>query len=339
MGDGRIKRMSDARIVSRIYTSEPQLTRAMAAEVRHCPEPVTQLLEDRIGARLGRLVAVECEKDARVDIMCRFACDGTEVAVAIEAKLDHFMSREQIDKEQEASDYLVALVLDVVDASVFDAMLDAVITWQDLLAVIPESRVRLEDIDILPAQKVHVERFLKSKLEHMDFGPGWKLYTDRGGSAMPGITIESPISPSGDQLVGQIQVCGRGMPENFDDVHFEYYVGTRVYETDDYYPDPASGIVPAWVTNACILYTDVLAGDPSRFEIKTNRPGTSKRPYGKRRKELTNLYLTDQPWLAQGYVDWALGVRVTHKPVTEFDTLAANAMELFTTWYAALENK
>lgn len=35
----------------------------------------------------------------------------------------------------------------------------------------------------------------------------------------------------------------------------------------------------------------------------------------------------------------ALGVRVTHKPVTEFDTLAANARELFTTWYAALENK
>ena len=50
-------------------------------------------------------------------------------------------------------------------------------------------------------------------------------------------------------------------------------------------------------------------------------------------------YLADAPWLAQGYINWALGVRAYPKPISEIDDLANTAMRLFTAWFDALEKR
>ena len=180
---------------------------------------------------------------------------------------------------------------------------------------------------------------LRKTLKKLTIPDGWYLEVNRGDSAMPGITIESPELPNGDWLCGQIQVTGRKMPLSFNDVHLEYYAGTHVEETDECYPPLDSNDVPSWVTNARLLYESVLEGDPSTFDLKTNKPGTSQRPLGQLRKDLTMKYLTDAPWLAQGYINWALGVRAYPKPISEIDDLADAAMRLFTAWFGALEKQ
>ncbi|WP_071128373.1 hypothetical protein [Varibaculum massiliense] len=166
----------------------------------------------------------------------------------------------------------------------------------------------------------------------------WNLYIERGGASMPGITIVSPIHPNGSQLCGQIQVTGRSMPKLLDEVELEFYAGTRVSETEQCFPKPESNIVPQWVSNARVLYESVLEKDPAKFNLKTRAPGTSRRPLGSRRKQLTKKYLPDQQWLAQGYIEWSLGVRTYPRPISEIDELAAETMKLFTSWFAALKN-
>ena len=156
---------------------------------------------------------------------------------------------------------------------------------------------------------------------------------------MSGITIVSPIHPNGSQLCGQTQVTGRSMPKLFDEVELEFYAGTRVSETAECFPMPESNIVPQWVRNARVLYESVLEKDPTKFNLKTRAPGTSRRPLGSRRKQLTKKYLPDQQWLAQGYIEWSLGVRAYPRSISEVDELAAEAMNLFTSWFTALKNK
>lgn len=180
---------------------------------------------------------------------------------------------------------------------------------------------------------------LRKTLKKLTIPDGWYLEVNRGDSAMPGITIESPELPNGDWLCGQIQVTGRKMPAVFSDVRLEYYAGTYVQETDECYPPLDSNDVPSWVTNARLLYESVLEGDPSTFDLKTNKPGTSQRPLGQLRKDLTMKYLADAPWLAQGYINWSLGVRANPKPITEIEDLTDAAMRLFTAWFDALEKR
>ena len=155
---------------------------------------------------------------------------------------------------------------------------------------------------------------------------------------MPGITIVSPIHPNGSQLCGQIQVTGRSMPKLLDEVELEFYAGTRVSETERCFSKPELNIVPQWVSNARVLYESVLERDPAKFNLKTRAPGTSSRPLGSRRKQLTKKYFPDQQWLAQGYIEWSLGVRAYPRPISEIDELAAETMKLFTSWFAALKN-
>ena len=231
------------------------------------------------------------------------------------------------------------LLLDADDAAEHQDQVARVLTWAEILPEFPGARVLLSDVESLPASKVQVERVLRKTLKKLTIPDGWYLEVNRGDSAMPGITIESPELPNGDWLCGQIQVTGRKMPAAFSDVHLEYYAGTYVQETDECYPPLDSNDVPSWVTNARLLYESVLEGDPSTFDLKTNKPGTSQRPLGQLRKDLTMKYLADAPWLAQGYINWSLGVRANPKPISEIDDLADAAMRLFTAWFGALEKQ
>lgn len=320
---------------SALYTSEPQLTRALAAEFRHNPRATEHYFSSLLGVELGELMDVGCEKDQRVDILLVFQ----QATIAIEAKIDHAISEDQLERESTVADYLMLLLLDADDAAEYQDQVAHVLTWADILPEFPDARVLLSDVESLPASKVQVERVLRKTLRNMTIPDGWYFTVNRGDSAMPGITIESPVLPNGDWLCGQIQVTGRKMPPAFSDVCLEYYAGTYVEETDRCYPPLDSNDVPSWVTNAQVLYETVLEKDPSTFDLKTNKPGTSRRPLGQLRKDLTMKYLTDAPWLAQGYINWALGVRANPKPISEIDDLADAAMRLFTAWFDALEKR
>ena len=320
---------------SALYTSEPQLTRALAAEFRHDPQATERYFSSLLSVELGELTDVGCEKDQRVDILLEFE----HKTIAIEAKIDHEISEDQLERESEVADYLMLLLLDADDAVEYLDQVAHVLTWKEVLSKFPDARVLLSDVKSLPASKVQVERVLRKTLKKMTIPDGWNLEVNRGDSAMPGITIESPELPNGDWLCGQIQVTGRKMPAAFSDVHLEYYAGTYVQETDECYPPLDSNDVPSWVTNARLLYESVLEGDPSTFDLKTNKPGTSQRPLGQLRKDLTMKYLTDAPWLAQGYINWSLGVRANPKPITEIEDLTDAAMRLFTAWFDALEKR
>lgn len=322
-----------------IYTSETQLTRALAGEIRHDPRAVERYFSKLLGHDLGELADVGCEKDQRVDVMLTFATSVAETRVAIEAKLDHVLSDDQLERESQVAEYLVLLLLEDGDAGVYRDQVDAVITWAEIIGVFEESRLLLSDVESIPAQKVQVERRLRRILANLEIPAGWNLSVGRGGAAMPGITIVSPIHPNGSQLCGQIQVTGRSMPKLLDEVELEFYAGTRVFEIEECFPKPELNIVPQWVRNARVLYESVLEKDPAKFNLKTRKPGTSRRPLGSRRKQLTKKYLPDQQWFAQGYIDWSLGVRAYPSPISEIDELAAEAMTLFTCWFAALKDQ
>lgn len=320
---------------SALYTSEPQLTRALAAEFRHDPKVTERYFSSLLGVKLGELTDVGCEKDQRVDILLEFE----HKTIALEAKIDHEISEDQLERESEVADYVMLLVLDVDDAADYQDMVARVLTWDKTLSEFPEPRILLSDIESLRTLKVQVERVLRKTLRNMAIPDGWYLKVNRGDSGMPGITVKSPELPNGDWLFGQIQVIGREMPLSFNDIHLEYYAGTHVEETDECYPPLDSNDVPSWVTNAWVLYESVLEGDPHTFDLKTNKPGTSRLPFGPLRKDLTMKYLADAPWLAQGYIDTAIGVRANPKPISEIADLADTAMHLFTAWFDALEKQ
>lgn len=323
-----------------IYTTEPQLTRALAAEFRQHPRVTTHYVSRCTGKQLSRLETVSCEKDARLDIILTFTDnDGLRQQVGIEAKVNHSLTRSQLEKENAAVDALIVLVLDADDAVSFQDMVDAVVTWSDLLGQFDRPRITLSDLESLPAQKVHVERMLRKLCNDLRLPEGWTAWVERGGSAMPGITFVSPATTNGSNLCGQIQVTGRCMPAQLTDVKLEFYVGTQVVDNDECYPALDSSEPPTWVRNARILYCDVLHGDPRSYALKTRAPGTSKRSRGQRRKDLTNLYLRDAPWLAQGYIDWCAGVRCHPRPIDQAAELATDAVKLATEWWNALSDR
>ena len=130
---------------SALYTSEPQLTRALAAEFRHDPQATERYFSSLLGVELGELTDVGCEKDQRVDILLEFE----HKTIAIEAKIDHEISEDQLERESEVADYVMLLVLDVDDAADYQDMVARVLTWDKTLSEFPEPRILLSDIESL----------------------------------------------------------------------------------------------------------------------------------------------------------------------------------------------
>lgn len=293
-----------------------------------------------IGTKMLHLKSISCEKDARLDIILTFIDESDrEVQVGIEAKVNHSLTQKQLEKERDAVDALIILVLKAEDAADFKNMVNKVVTWAELLSQFDKPRITVADIYSLPAQKVQVERILRKVRNELSLPEGWQTWVGRGDSAMPGITFVSPPVSNGSNLCGQIQVTGRSMPTRLADVMLEFYVGTQVEENDEFYPaiDPASP--PVWVTNARTLFKNILHGDATNYRLKTRAPGTSKRPLGPRRKELTNFFLRDAPWLAQGYIDWCAGVRCHPRPLKQASDLATDAIALATQWWDELSKR
>ena len=320
---------------SALYTSEPQLTRALAAEFRHDPQATERYFSSLLSVELGELTDVGCEKDQRVDILLEFE----HKTIAIEAKIDHEISEDQLERESEVADYLMLLLLDADDAVEYLDQVAHVLTWKEVLSKFPDARVLLSDVKSLPASKVQVERVLRKTLKKMTIPDGWDLRIERGASGRPGITVESPELPNGDHLFGQIEVTHDSMKKTLNEVRLNFYAGTYVDDVDKYYPPVDSSPPPSWINNARVLYESVLEKDPHALGISTRKPRFVESQLGKHRHELTMEYLEDVPWLAKGYIYTAMGVRANSKPISEIDDLADTAMRLFTAWFDALEKQ
>lgn len=323
-----------------IYTTEPMLTRALAAEIRNDPEAFFAGLQ-RHGiqkdVKPGNLPRVECEGVARLDVVVYLA-DGT--TIGIEAKLDHEISQAQIDKQTDAVDELFLLVLEEADASDYASKVAGVLTWDEVIGYFKAPRLRTEDIHALPPQKVVIERAFRPIAEQLrvTFGSDWTVGVGRGGSGMPAITIWSPVLANGKQLRSQIQVAGRGMPEHLEDVRFEFHagVGTSPNETDFPQADEVS-VPPDWVKHIVTLRDEVICGDLDRYRIRKGRAGNGRRGVGKNKLGLVQKFLPNDASLALGYYDWAIGPKSRPVAQDELADLAGSAHELLSYWHAAIE--
>ena len=321
-----------------IFTSEPMLTRALAAEIRHAPGEFLALLAERgeVPALSGAPVdRVRCEGTANIDIVMELVGGRT---VGVEAKLDHQVTDEQIEAEKRAVDDLFLLVLDRVDAGDHADQVRGVITWKEAIDCFPGSRVTMADIDALPPQKVAVERVLRSLTPSIQelLGDGWFVGVGRGGSGMPAITIVSPYLSDGRELRGQVQVVGRSMPETADDLKFEYQVGIQTKPTiEDFAPADESLGPPAWVIHLERLRDDVLADNVERFGIRRGRSGNGRSGLGKNKSALVSKFLPGTSWIASGYWDWSIGPKSEPVDQDGLPDLARRAAILMQQWHKA----
>ncbi|MBM7466113.1 hypothetical protein [Microbacterium esteraromaticum] len=326
---------------SPIFTSEPMVTRALAAEVRHYGEQLQALLESRSGMEsFGTLRRVQCEATpARVDVLLEFErADGQLFLVGLEAKFDHELSREQLLRENDAVQRLFVILQDPDCAPRWLAEefpTVPVVSWHDVLGCFPASRITMNDLDSIRTPKAAVEaRFHRLRLDEQL--KGWSIESRRNGSGNPSIVFESPKLPDGRTLRGQIQVAGRGMQRRTEDVRLEGHMGISVIEDDSNFFDPAqSPTVPAWIESLKTLQREVLDGHEERLLISRRAPGNSLRNPGQWKKALASKHLGRDAHLAKGYVDWAIGPKTLPVPLERLDDLAVITVEVFGRWFAA----
>ncbi|WP_106817510.1 hypothetical protein [Janibacter massiliensis] len=323
-----------------IFTSEPMATRALAAELRHNAEHATALLEESLKlatGELGVLTDVRCESKRRIDVLLVYAADGKERRVGLEAKFDHQITAEQLEREAEVVDHLVLLVLAAEDAGVHADLVDCVITWEQLLATLPDSRLTLDDVRNMPSDKLTVERMFRAQgVAERLFPSDWFVEIRRNGAGMPSIIVQSPTLPDGRELRGQVQVIGRAMPKESELLRLEYHVGVQVIADDDDLPDAREcESAPAWIKHLRVLEQLVTDDAGERFpRIARTAAGNGRGARGANKIPLVNKFLDGQTWLAKGYTDgWALGVKSTPTPAGELGSLCDEAAALFLAWF------
>ncbi|MBD8042589.1 hypothetical protein H9638_02065 [Arthrobacter sp. Sa2BUA2] len=320
----------------RIFTAEPMATRALAAEIRHAPDEFVKCLRRLTGAAgLDGFQSVRCEASEQLDLELAFS-DPSPCTVGIEAKLDHELTRDQMDRQLGVVDHLVLLLTAEESAPEWVAGRARVyvMTWADALACFEDSRLTLEDINLIPVPKSRVEaRFRAQNLR--DRLPGWRVDVQRGGSGMPAIEIESQALPNGRTLRGQIQIVGREMPEAGRPIRIEYSIGVSVAPTEEEYPDPESSHVePGWIEPLRALRREVLDGDEERLLVSLRKPGNGRSGLGVRKLPLAQQHLADATWLAKGYTDgWALGIKSNKWPLEDLDRIVSATVEIFSRWY------
>lgn len=328
---------------SAIYSTEPMITRALAAEIRHAPDAFVRLLERATGITgLSGLRKLRCEAGARLLDLELHLLRPLPIAIGIEAKLDHELTPRQLNSQLAVVDRLVLLVADpaAVPAWATASPQVSVISWAEALECFEHSRITAADVGSVPLQKTTVE----ARFEALAFDermPGWSVEVRRGGSGMPSIVIESDALPNGRTLRGQIQVVGRGMPKPGEPVFVEYSIGVAVPLDEQEYPDPElPHTEPGWVAPLRALRDEVLAGELDRLLVSTRRPGNGSSPLGRRKLPLAERYLDDDVWLAKGYTDgWALGVKGVKQPLDRLAAVAEITAEIFERWFVVEQRR
>lgn len=333
---------------SLVFTTEPELTRALAAEIRNDPDRFLQLLEKLLGRPLGGITKVACEEKERLDLV--LTCfDGSEITrIGIEAKCDHVVARGQLKREKEVVDYLLLLVLDERDAEPDKGSVDGVMTWEKAIECFDQPRLTSWDLEHLPAQKRAVERLFNEVLPSLRCilpESDWSMVINRNGSGMPHIDIASRepviIKGKGREIRGNIQVSGRDIRQSLEDVRFQCFIGIEIEQNslEDFPNDCSSAPEPAWIIalkqlDADVLFKDGIERYPEFAFHKTSGQCRKAIPH---MRELVDRYLGKQRYLIKGYKDWAFGAQSQPFPISNLKDNAKKTANIFKNWRNSID--
>lgn len=328
---------------SLIYTTEPLATRALAAEIRHDHAGFSAELSKIIGADgLGRFIGVSAEHGSqKIDIALTFA--DPDCVVGIEAKFDHTLTEDQVDRELTAANHLVVLLLDRNHAPEWLAAKArvSVMTWEEALACFPDSRLTLAEIQAARSGKSAVEARLRQLIgpAQQRLGAGWRIDSTRGGSGMPAINFYSP-DIGGEQLRAVLQVAQRAMPPAGETVPLRFSVGISVRADDKSCPSDALSS-PPWVDSVRRLQTRVIGDRINELNLSTRRPSSAHvnsttvngRAHRRKLAIVDNHFKASERWLTTGYIDWIVGPASQRMPLEDVDVLAESLLTILEEWY------
>lgn len=321
---------------SPIYTTEPMVTRALAAEIRQDSRNFLELLRRHGGAGPEyRLDQVTCEATANVDIFLEFRRGDESRSVGIEAKFNHELTHRQISQEDSRLDQLYILVS---ERGAIPSWLNrdfshvGILTWDEVLACFKSPRITPNDIATIKLSKVAIE----AKFNQIHFEerlPGWSIETKRNGNGNPSITIHSPSLRDGRTLCGQIQVAGRKIPDRMKDVKIEGFIGISVNDDKwNFFNPEERPDRPAWVEHLKTLQSGVLETGEFTPQISLRAPGVGGGKFGHWKKPLAEKHLGQYWHLAKGYTDWAIGPKTVNVPLDDLETLADTTAQIFKEW-------
>ncbi len=328
---------------SLIYTTEPLPTRALAAEIRYDHSPFVEKLSTHLaGAGLGCFVDVRAEYGVqKVDIALIF--NEPDFVLGIEAKFDHTLTEDQVDRELTVADHLVVLLLEREHAPEWlpRKARVTVMTWEEALDCFPESRLTLAEVRAARSGKSAVEARLRQLIEpaQQRLGSGWTVDSRRGGSGMPAINFYSP--KFGDaQLRAVLQVAQRAMPPAGEPVPLRFSVGISVKADTTSYPrDPSA--TPTWVNAVQRLRDDVIGDRVEQLHLSTRRPSSAHvnpktengRAHARKLATVDRHFADSERWLTTGYIDWIVGPASQRMPLERVELLADALVEILDGWY------
>lgn len=331
---------------SLVFTTEPELTRALAAEIRNEPKQFQQLLAKLLSHPLGDITQVACEEKERLDLVLTCCSGNGTKRIGIEAKCDHVVTPKQLEREKKVVDYLLLLVLDERDAEPYKKEVDGVMTWEEALGCFQQSRLTSWDLNHIPAQKRTVERLFNEVLpsmRHILTESEWGIEINRNGSGMPHIDIVShkfvKINDKEKQIRGNIQVAGRGKIQSLENVRLQCFIGIEINEDDSEDFPSAITSEPAWIIALKQLDAEVLqdVGEERYPEFAFRKTSGRRRKNIPHMGELVDCYLSKQRYLIKGYAGWAFGARSQPFAISGLEDNAKKAAALFKIWKDSLD--
>ncbi|MCB0906938.1 MAG: hypothetical protein KDB63_07460 [Nocardioidaceae bacterium] len=334
---------------SPIFTSEPMVTRALAAEIRHDPVCFTATIEDALrltGGALGDLVDVSCEAtDANLDVLLIYRASGEETRVGLEGKFDHSFSPEQMASERAALNggHLVLILADATHRPSWVPSEVPSLTWAETLACFDDPRVTTTDVNSMPLTKATIDALLASQRIEDLLPADWIVDVRRNGNGSPSVVIESPDLPCGRRILAQVQTTGRWARLPREEIAYEYFTGISIGDPDDDLPlvdDPAA-LAPGWVAHLKTLHDKVFAGRTDELGVATDkRPSGGSDKDGNltlagRKMPFVKEHLANHRWVAMGFTNWALGAFSHTVAEDDLANLCQRMSTVVTDWYAA----
>lgn len=289
----------------KLFTTEPYLNRALAAEMRFDPDATQRFVKDVLPAKTktGKLESVTCERSdhGKVDVLLEFA----KLTVGVECKVDHGLSEAQWEAELATVDYLVVVAkakADVPESAVKSGALRY--TWKKLLRWFTDPRLSTDDVN----QLTDLKRVGRRQLNALDVEAlvpdSWSVEVAEGGG-YPAVNVESPplASWSGRVVVVQTQI-ERGGDQYV--VNFGLSVGPDDFVT--------SKTEPEWIAGVRWLCMEVEKELGEEASLLSPNPGTGRKSKdGSPTPSSIKIQLARKFELplrfAQGYTDYYVGTR------------------------------
>jgi hypothetical protein len=328
----------------------------------HDPVAFSSLLGEACGLQAGDILGVELElaRNAKLDLVLSMSSGES---VGIEAKFDHEIALEQVQREKSAVNKLLLLVLNHQDVPAHvHAMVDGVLTWNEAVAAFRNSRLTEADVESIAsrASKSKLRRSFHRALETGSASlpadlaaEGWRIVSESGNSGRPSILIESPEWEDGRQLVAQIE--GDRAPAAAGRGRVQATVGVTLFADEQEMP---LGREPGWagpLRTLASLWDAVDKDSPVRpLENKAQRvtdetvrkaieSGKSEGYIEGRRRSQPKIELAGQAGVplmyVKGYGDSYIGMKLIKSPEAELPILYEALLSHMQDWWTAVDGR